>query len=1327
MADDDEVLEAQRLADEMANAMAWMTTNTNAVADVDEDDSFLRDLSITEYGESSKKIGEDSFSSPIPPPPVPPPPPPPAAIPPQMEDFDSDDHSGSGNSQSRSRSSRRGSGSSSRNSVNSRSRSERSGTSSRSRSRSSRSGSHSGSSRSRSSSSASSSRSTSSSYSSSSGSSSGSRSSRSSYSSRSQQSHSGSRSSRSRSSRSKSSRSHKSHESGSRSRSTRHSYSNSEDDGHSYHSSRTGSEYEEEVNPGDGSSGNDLNTGLATDGNQTIATSSSFDKSLFSESGWSTGIGSSEEEDEEKFFHGDNNLDGSAADGGGSASYSDSQGSNKSDGSLSGTNHDLDAAKSSPETELSYDGEEDGSMWESDGEKDTSGSIEESSRTSRGHDDHTSQDSDDSNSQTRLSRSKLSAESPIMKRLQESEKRAKKLLQGDDPPETKPSSQTKPSSELFAAQQRANETTDAMAPWNATAPIDDIGNEISDTPFGSISFEDHNSSSESSHINSGHKSSTKEILETSFSENPFSEQSPIKQSPFGSSRSQDSRPSRRSINEPTGESPVSTQSRSRSSRQNYQADIGTTSMSSSFGSFGDNTSQKSSSKSSRSVSTRDTSEERSITKSGGSNSTHGSRSRQQTVSSRKIEETVDKPSSSDSFGSREIPKGRPERSRDSPFSPGSRSSRSSIQRPPRPRQKDSSSRVFGSPQPSVGSMGSRRNAAKDPVESSPFSVDKSTSKSSLRSWHTKQSSKSSRSSFGNSSKGSLSRSSAGSSSRQGSKRSGKEFKSVDMKQFGDNSFGSADSFSREHEASSRSSTSRTSSHPKQTKLDGSSNSLSFSGTSASSSKRSTGSRSSDSTASRRHKDQRSGSIASVSERSQRSESQSTGESTSASIERDRGARSRSDRVKSYAIRSGSNTHVPRRSSSSSGPRRLQNGSQSTSRTDRRSGDSRRSSHGRPRSSQRNDVLRRETTKLLATVSSIMNALDDPDADGSERSLSERKQDRAIAKSAKESDFVKSMPERFYFDKCASTLKDLDPGLDKAMTNVHVSIQNDGFQKLVSAAYERLLETRPRLKYLLSPAEWLQVHLLLLYDRLFDCELRFHNINLDPKFRIDYPDDLPVFEPLASILASIGVVQDDGLGVTYIPVARPLEHGKKFSPHDPEDVTEFMEWQQVDWKTTWSDAQLGREARRKLAQHEQMKIPQMDPALEGRKLDEWEQLAPSLWLGFDADLWFSYKQACFAINKAAKFVPWSKNKKIAGTYAWLLPREENTDGKSFVLLPKRNLTPDTWMMAIVSNLGALPTGHTQQWYHKTNPTNEVLAIVDRFLRASIRIPNNDNAE
>eukprot|EP00536_Pseudo-nitzschia_multiseries_P001419 jgi/Psemu1/300750/fgenesh1_kg.18_\ len=285
--------------------------------------------------------------------------------------------------------------------------------------------------------------------------------------------------------------------------------------------------------------------------------------------------------------------------------------------------------------------------------------------------------------------------------------------------------------------------------------------------------------------------------------------------------------------------------------------------------------------------------------------------------------------------------------------------------------------------------------------------------------------------------------------------------------------------------------------------------------------------------------------------------------------------------------------------------------------------------------------------------------------------------------------------------------------------IHATISNEGYKSLVITTYSKLLKVRPRLRYLLSPAEWIHVHMLLIYSRMLDCELHYHRITLPREFQIAIPEDIRVFEPIMAVISSIGIIEDVNLGVTYIPVPRSYRGNEPYKPHDKDDVTEFLEWTQYNWNSSWDDVEKGRLARRKLAAENNMKIPETDRRFDSTKLEEWQQLAVEKWLGWDYDLWFSYGQACYVLSRTAVFVPIPKDEVYTGNYAWLLPRRTNDRGGTFVRLPTPNLTPDSWMIALMLDMCALKSEAMSTWYYETNAVDDVQDSINRFVGAAIR--------
>lgn len=315
------------------------------------------------------------------------------------------------------------------------------------------------------------------------------------------------------------------------------------------------------------------------------------------------------------------------------------------------------------------------------------------------------------------------------------------------------------------------------------------------------------------------------------------------------------------------------------------------------------------------------------------------------------------------------------------------------------------------------------------------------------------------------------------------------------------------------------------------------------------------------------------------------------------------------------------------------------------------------------------------------------------------------------------------------------LGDMALSISETQETVHTSVKNDGFVAAADMAYKILLEIRPRLKYLLSLAEWRHVHVLMLYTRVLECELAAANKVAPYEYQIALPSKVQILEPMAAVLASIGIVDDLELGVTYIPVAKPIVDDNYMAPN-PEDVTEFLEWKQYDWNLSWANVLAGRKRRRKEAEENDVKLPQGNFQPNYDKLLEWEQLAVEKWLGWDDDLWFSYSIAVDALSRVAAFVDFPRQA-VGGTYAWLIPREE-FDGTNvwssqglclftdafencgaFCRIPKTSLAPEEWMVALLFNLSDLGACRTRTWYHKTKPTADVSAILEKFLRAALK--------
>lgn len=322
----------------------------------------------------------------------------------------------------------------------------------------------------------------------------------------------------------------------------------------------------------------------------------------------------------------------------------------------------------------------------------------------------------------------------------------------------------------------------------------------------------------------------------------------------------------------------------------------------------------------------------------------------------------------------------------------------------------------------------------------------------------------------------------------------------------------------------------------------------------------------------------------------------------------------------------------------------------------------------------------------------------------------------------------------------SILRGLAVPLQNHQEHVYASVRNEGFLNAVEAAYMILLESRPRIRYMFSLAEWCHIHILMLYSRVFDCELKAANIEPPKDFRIQLPDDLQVLEPLAVALASIGIVEDASMGVIYVPVAKKPMYKKaqqsgppepSYQAPDPEDVTEFLEWTQYDWNSSWIKVEQARESRKVMAAADGIQLPEKTFPTNHAKLLEWEQLALEKWLGWDDNLWFSYDQTVGMLRRKFCFVDFP-NQNPKGTYAWLLPRQVIGSESSTITsteminidsvickIPKPSLPVEVWMIALLFDFCALPFERTNTWYYQTRPVKDLEMVASAFLRSATK--------
>mmetsp|Transcript_13530 Transcript_13530/g.32649 ORF Transcript_13530/g.32649 Transcript_13530/m.32649 type:complete len:958 (-) Transcript_13530:68-2941(-) len=341
-----------------------------------------------------------------------------------------------------------------------------------------------------------------------------------------------------------------------------------------------------------------------------------------------------------------------------------------------------------------------------------------------------------------------------------------------------------------------------------------------------------------------------------------------------------------------------------------------------------------------------------------------------------------------------------------------------------------------------------------------------------------------------------------------------------------------------------------------------------------------------------------------------------------------------------------------------------------------------------------------------------------DADRSLHFLSQLNQVAPLSKNSSTSDSIPATtPQKSGgISKAISILQRNGGNLSTKQKKIYSSIRNERFLMAIDLAYDRIVKENHRLELIFSIAEWRHVHVLMLYARLFQCELLAQNIYQPKEFSIYLPDNLQIFEPLGVVLASIGVVEDKEGGLSYIPVAKALQ-GRKYKPHDPSDVTVFMEWSQYKWNASWTQVKVERKRRKNDAQNRGIEIPEQEKNSSNHsKLQCWEHLALEMWLGWDEELWFSYDLFVESVSRSFLFVDFPRCS--TGTYAWLIPSYRTGSG-SYAKIPNPTIGNAVWMISLLFDLSDLPPQHTASWFCKTDTITDMQATLLKFLDSAAK--------
>lgn len=108
------------------------------------------------------------------------------------------------------------------------------------------------------------------------------------------------------------------------------------------------------------------------------------------------------------------------------------------------------------------------------------------------------------------------------------------------------------------------------------------------------------------------------------------------------------------------------------------------------------------------------------------------------------------------------------------------------------------------------------------------------------------------------------------------------------------------------------------------------------------------------------------------------------------------------------------------------------------------------------------------------------------------------------------------------------------GLSGRKERILSPFKADKFFHLVETAWSSLVDAKPYIVERFSYPEFRHVSALMLYQRME--QVKFDSLGVKPSAptRIPLPRNTRVFQPIWSVLANIGRVDDDDLRVTYIP-------------------------------------------------------------------------------------------------------------------------------------------------------------------------------------------------
>ncbi|EHY58581.1 hypothetical protein HRR83_006239 [Exophiala dermatitidis] len=158
----------------------------------------------------------------------------------------------------------------------------------------------------------------------------------------------------------------------------------------------------------------------------------------------------------------------------------------------------------------------------------------------------------------------------------------------------------------------------------------------------------------------------------------------------------------------------------------------------------------------------------------------------------------------------------------------------------------------------------------------------------------------------------------------------------------------------------------------------------------------------------------------------------------------------------------------------------------------------------------------------------------------------------------------------------SVLTSYGLGLSGRRERILSSPNVDKFFDLVEQCWVQLSQLKPHLNERFSFAEFRHSMALALYQRIEN--VKFDALGITPctPVRIPLPNSTRLFQPIWSVLANIGIVEDDELRVTYIPNSWLPDTDRLSSDGDLDGLLDGCLYR---WQNSWDDVLKARRDRR----------------------------------------------------------------------------------------------------------------------------------------------------